>query len=289
MAGGVLEMKEAHPGLACERPMQRCIQYFLDRFYMNRIGLRMLISQHLLMFSEENNLKGQPNHIGDIDLSCDVLAIAEEAYKNARFLCEQFYLNAPECSFDCRNPYDKQSRSEDPITMTYVSSHLYHMLFELLKNSLRAVVEHYDGKGDDLPKINVLVCKGHSDVTIKISDQGGGIRRSDLENLFCYTYSSAPKPLAHEGTPLAGYGYGLPLSHLYARYFNGDLWLNSVDGFGTDAMICLKLHACDASEIIPVYGKTSQRKYSMESDHVSDWSDRLSNRGVDRKRSTVGH
>lgn len=43
MAQGVLELKESHevdPGT------ENSIQYFLDRFYMSRISIRMLINQH---------------------------------------------------------------------------------------------------------------------------------------------------------------------------------------------------------------------------------------------------
>lgn len=43
MAQGVMELKEAH---AINANVESNIQYFLDRFYMNRISIRMLINQH---------------------------------------------------------------------------------------------------------------------------------------------------------------------------------------------------------------------------------------------------
>ncbi|MEW5315770.1 MAG: hypothetical protein WDW38_007176 [Sanguina aurantia] len=45
---------------------------------------------------------------------------------------------------------------------------------------------------------------------------------------------------------LAGLGFGLPLSRLYARYFKGDLSLHSIPGCGTDAY--LTLQKLDAQE-----------------------------------------
>jgi pyruvate dehydrogenase kinase 2/3/4 len=35
------------------------------------------------------------------------------------------------------------------------------------------------------------------------------------------------------------YGYGLPISRLYARYFGGDLQIISMEGYGTDAYLLL--------------------------------------------------
>ena len=40
-------------------------------------------------------------------------------------------------------------------------------------------------------------------------------------------------------TPLAGLGYGLPISRSYARYFGGDLNIMSMEGHGTDAFLHL--------------------------------------------------
>ena len=44
---------------------------------------------------------------------------------------------------------------------------------------------------------------------------------------------------AHTGrpTPIAGFGYGLPISRLYARYWGGDLLITPMDGYGCDAML----------------------------------------------------
>jgi signal transduction histidine kinase len=54
-----------------------------------------------------------------------------------------------------------------------------HICFELLKNSLRAVVERFGVDNEDqFPPIKVVVVEGSEDITIKISDEGGGIPRS---------------------------------------------------------------------------------------------------------------
>ncbi|KAI0211297.1 [Pyruvate dehydrogenase (acetyl-transferring)] kinase, mitochondrial [Lamellibrachia satsuma] len=248
MAQGMLEMKETH----CIEPTNfECqIQYFLDRFYLSRISIRMLISQHTLVFGQ--TLPENARQIGSIDPYCNVLRVAEDAYENARFLCEQYYMTAPECNFTCLNPHEK-----------------------LIKNSMRAVVEKHEDE-PSIPKLNLMICKGKEDVTIKLSDEGGGIARSEVDVLFNYMYSTAPRPPSpnsSSNTPLAGYGYGLPLSRLYAKYFNGDLRLNSVEGHGTDATIYLKVFPSDASELLPVYNKTSKNKYDDISVPISDWSD----------------
>lgn len=62
-----------------------------------------------------------------------------------------------------------------------------HIIFELLKNSLRAVVERFgeDYEGE-YPPIKVVVAAGKEDITIKISDEGGGIPRSAIPLIWTY-------------------------------------------------------------------------------------------------------
>ena len=148
-------------------------------------------------------------------------------------------------------------------TFPYIPSYLHHMLFELLKNSMRAVVERH-GVGNNLPNVRVVISggSGAEDVVIKVADEGGGIPRSEVDRVWKYMYTTAPPVLLEDAnaardfgteTPLAGMGYGLPLSRLYARYWGGELQVISMEGYGTDAYLHLRLDG-DTQESISTAG-----------------------------------
>ncbi len=146
---------------------------------------------------------------------------------------------------------------------------------------MRATVE-YHGIDADYPPIKVVIADGsdNEDVIIKVSDEGGGIPRSNMKRIWSYVSFSGPMwrrgvhepqcdallmlvlfvffafaalshdqlfttadPEIQEGmvafnenvdhsidSPLAGLGYGLPISRSYARYFGGDLSIMSMEG-----------------------------------------------------------
>lgn len=84
--------------------------------------------------------------------------------------------------------------------------------------------DRFEDADDDPPPIRLVVAEGNEDVTVKVSDEGGGIPRSGMNRIWTYLYSTAKRPVqademeAGEGpVVLAGYGYGLPISRLYAR------------------------------------------------------------------------
>ncbi|XP_039728405.1 pyruvate dehydrogenase kinase, isozyme 3 [Pteropus medius] len=193
----------------------------------------------------------------------------DHAYETAKMLCEQYYMAAPELEveeFNAKAP-------NKPIQVVYVPSHLFHMLFELFKNSMRATVELYEDRKESYPSVKTLVTLGKEDLSIKITDLGGGVPLRKIDRLFNYMYSTAPKPSLEpsRAAPLAGFGYGLPISRLYARYFQGDLKLYSMEGVGTDAVIYLKALSSESFERLPVFNKSAWRHYKTTPE-ADDWS-----------------
>lgn len=229
MAMGVAELKqELADGIGLNELPE--IHQFLDGFYLSRIGIRILIGQHIALHEPQ-----QEDYIGLICTRCSPVQVAQEAIEDARSMCMREYGSAPDVSV----------YGDSGFTFAYVPSHLHHMVFELVKNSLRAVEDRFQDSLDVTPPIRLVVAEGGEDVTIKVSDEGGGIPRSGLPRIWTYLYTTANAPVAIKGDAdsgpvvLAGYGYGLPISRLYARYFGGDLQIISMEGYGTDAYLHL--------------------------------------------------
>ncbi|KAI1003313.1 [Pyruvate dehydrogenase (acetyl-transferring)] kinase [Podosphaera aphanis] len=233
VAQGILEYKRKRQRMQIDNK----IQAFLDRFYMSRIGIRMLIGQHIALTDQRSNK--DPTYVGIICTKTNVRDLAQEAIENARFVCEDHYglFDAPKVQLVC----------PPELHFMYVPGHLSHMLFETLKNSLRAVVETHGQDREEFPVTKVVVAEGKEDITIKISDEGGGIPRSSIPLVWTYMYTTVDTTPNLDPdfdkndfkAPMAGFGYGLPISRLYARYFGGDLKLISMEGYGTDVYLHL--------------------------------------------------
>ncbi|CAI5708223.1 unnamed protein product [Hyaloperonospora brassicae] len=202
------------------------------------------MSQHIALHEEESGW------VGCICESTSPAEIALAAIDTARHMCLRQYGDAPEVELHGHTDF----------SMPFVPSHLHHMLFEVIKNSMRAVVE-FHGVDNIMPPIKIVIADGedNEDVSIKISDEGGGIPRSSVSRIWSYLYTTADSEAFERleapndfggDSPLAGLGYGLPISRLFARYFGGDLQVISMEGYGTDAYLHLK-RVGDASEPLP--------------------------------------
>ena len=147
---------------------QEILNTLLDDFFVARLSIRMLIGHH----TEANK-----SVRSTIKRGLAVADVARDAASTSRALCLKRFGICPEIEI----------KGNQTFKFSYVESHLHHMLFELLKNSVRAVVELHSGvKGEKrrealtlssrhvgshgLPPVIVVVSGGEEDVVIKVSD-----------------------------------------------------------------------------------------------------------------------
>ena len=239
MAKGAFEFRSAVRGQQENYEIQEDTNAFLDRFYLDRIGIRVLIGQYLAL--RQPPVK---NYVGIICSQTSPYEIVKRAIDDAAFMCSRKYGDAPEVIMSGRLD----------LTFPYVPTHLHYILLELLKNSMRATVE-WHGIDEDYPPIKVIIADGdeNEDVVIKVSDEGGGIPRSNIDKIWSYLFTTADPQIQENivgnssdsnggvdhgiDSPLAGLGYGLPISRSYCRYFGGDLSIMSMEGYGTDVSL----------------------------------------------------
>lgn len=100
---------------------------FLNRFYTSRIGIRLLISQHIALHHP------RPGYIGNVAINLSPCVAIQEAIADATRICEREYNVAPTVELT----------GDASKTFKFIPSHLHHIAFELLKNSMRGERRHF--------------------------------------------------------------------------------------------------------------------------------------------------
>ncbi|KAI1301020.1 hypothetical protein EDD11_005877 [Mortierella claussenii] len=170
--------------------MDKDIQTFFNRFYTINLGTRLLIGEHLALHDRGLNLVRRVNP----------LFVSKSAIQDAQRVCSAHYGRpAPSVVIQTLNP---------DISATYVEEFLHRNIYELLKNAMRVTCETHlssqDGQpvsrcmssasakaaqsGAKLPPITLTLVDGGEDVTIKITDQGGGLALSELNKIWSYVH-----------------------------------------------------------------------------------------------------
>jgi len=191
--------------------------------------------------------RGRTFSAGIIDPDCDVAQICRETAQRVQELCEEETGKSPLIKVEVY-----QARGE--ARFSYIPGFLRFILTEVLKNSCRATVElaKTDRAVQKRP-ITVIVCADEHDVAIRVADLAHGIPFDVGQRVWSYLYTTAAKggQYGDGATSLAGYGVGLPLSRLYARYLGGSLNLVSLPGYGTSVDLFLTRVSTDQKELVP--------------------------------------
>jgi len=238
---------------------QVLLQEFLNKMLVKRISTRMIVGQHLASMSMhplaegETNCLSEQEVIGLIERRCRPAEVVMRCAEAAQRTCEECYGHFPEVVIEGHTKID----------FAYVRVHLEYILFEIIKNALRATVERHQrlieegefNEGDDPPPVLVVVSGSEDEISIKVSDKGGGVASKALADIWTYGYSTAspvstgstpdregnvgnPSPSeSNARPPMHGFGFGLPLARIYAQYFGGDLQINSLVGYGSDVYL----------------------------------------------------
>ncbi|KAF8952980.1 hypothetical protein BGZ52_002686 [Haplosporangium bisporale] len=261
----------------CKKYMNKAdIKVFLDDMIHARIGIRLIAEQVISLWEQRNHqlqegaLDSKEQYmVGVVHTGLKPAELIRTCASFVQELCDVNYGSSPEVVIN--GQVDAQ--------FTYVPVHLEYILCELLKNAVRATVEHsikmgrsalnphgdrkaspyssssgsdaksmvvIDGEVEDSmdetkrvnefghPPVEVTIAQGDHEITIRIRDQGGGISHSIFKGV------SRLAMQAGLGGPIAGLGFGLPLTRIYTQYFGGDMHLISLQGHGCDVFIKLK-------------------------------------------------
>ncbi|KAF8558745.1 alpha-ketoacid dehydrogenase kinase [Imleria badia] len=164
---------------------------FMHRMLVSRISRRVLAEHHLALTKSlgTNSLEAPDPHVGIIYTALNLQSSIDK--------CVKLLQNRPYSVEDDM----EESRSDRQwpqvivdghlgTKFAYIREHLEYILFELLKNAMRATgLRHRDAI--TLPPIRATIVAGEDDVGVRISDQGGGLTSACIQSpsdLFSFSH-----------------------------------------------------------------------------------------------------
>jgi len=187
------------------------VRNFLDRILTSRLAIQMLIEHHIEL------RKDKVNHIGAICMNFSPKKFIESSAEYVQKVYRSTYGIAPNVQID------GHVNSSFP----YITTPLYYIVPEMLKNAFRATVEYHKNSDHDVPNVDVTISVNEDELLLRIRDRGGGMSQSLLDKIFDYNFSSNNS--------------GVPISRAYCEYLNGSLVFETLFGVGTDVYIRLGL------------------------------------------------
>ncbi|KAL1698935.1 branched-chain alpha-ketoacid dehydrogenase [Schizophyllum commune] len=171
-------------GLSLSSPYMSpdALDAFMKRMLVSRISRRVLAEHHIALTNNFNGhrLYARDPHVGVIFTGLNVARSVEHCAKLLR-----------------RRPSERgwpevHLSGHMDTKFAYIREHLEYVVFELLKNSMRATVETHP-ETNHFPPIHATIVAGEHDVGIRISDQGGGLltphtRVSSPADLFSFSH-----------------------------------------------------------------------------------------------------
>lgn len=256
------------------------IASFLDDMIRSRIGIRLIAEQHLALHMEQPNWVGviQKNlcpktlfttTAKTVDQICQINygatpSIIFNGYDDCTFHYVPVHLEYIACEL-LKNAYRA--------TVEFANKHKienYPPIELTISADSGLLGIRIRDRGGGMPSSNLKDIFKYSYTTVpSIGDIGSGMPQ-DLLNLnstpsaqnFNETQKSKhgckPRSCSSDtmgsifdlqailnmqaciGGPMAGLGYGLPMTKLYVEYFGGQFHLQTIDGYGTDAFLILK-------------------------------------------------
>jgi len=262
---------------------------FVHRMLVSRISRRVLAQHHLALSEDFNNKalesRDRAERVGIIYTALRPKDSIEKCIQ----LIQQWSSRSPDLKELLVRGTLPNITIEGHLdtTFAYIREHFEYIIFELLKNATRAVLLRHGGISP--PEIRVTVVAGVDNVSIRISDQGGGLHKSGINapsDLFSFSHlrngtrmtddrlgalrnASAlglsatlaeqvdswarthdmDEAPSEKARPIPSIGIGLPMSNMFATYFGGSLELVSLAGWGTDVYLRLPKLGTNLEEI----------------------------------------